>query len=230
MPAAMASPGEANVTARAVELDRTGGRPVDAEQHAGDLGAPAADQAAEAQDLAGADRRARRRRRRRRGRGPSPPARRRRARPSRCGYMLLSARPTIRRTARSRGSSRDRRRGDQLPVAQHGDPVGDAVDLVHAVADEHHRHALPAQVVDHGEQPVDLALRQGGGRLVHDQHAGAHRQRAGDLDQLLLGAAQAGQRRLRARSRGRPCRAGGQRPAASGPVEQAQPAPAGRGR
>ena len=110
-----------------------------------------------------------------------------------------------------------RRRGDQLPVAQHGDAIGDAVDLVHAMADEHHRHALPAQVVDHGEQPVDLALRQGGGGLVHDQHAGVDRQCPGDLDQLLLGAAQAGQRRLGLCSRARPCRAGGPRRGASVP-------------
>ena len=46
-----------------------------------------------------------RRRRRRRGRGRWPPAPRRRASASRSGYMWLSARPTISRTARSRGIS-----------------------------------------------------------------------------------------------------------------------------
>ena len=98
--------------------------------------------------------------------------------------------------ARSRGSSVGRCRGDQPAVAQHGDAIGDAVDLVHAMADEHHRHALPPQIVDHGEQPLDLALRQGGRGLVHDQHARVDRQRAGDLDQLLLGAAQRSEPRL----------------------------------
>ena len=92
---------------------------------------------------------------------------------SRTGYMLLSERPTISRTARSRGISSVGAVATRLAVAQHGDAIGDAVDLVHAMADEHHRHALPAQLVDDREQPVDLALRQGGGGLVHDQDAGA---------------------------------------------------------
>jgi hypothetical protein len=49
------------------------------------------------------------------------------------------------------------RGGDEAAVAQHRHPVGDAVDLLHAVADEHHRHAPPAQLVDDREQAVDLA-------------------------------------------------------------------------
>ena len=80
---------------------------------------------------------------------------------------------------------------DEVAVAQHGDAVGDAVDLLHAVADEHHRHAARLRSATTREQPLDLALRQRRRRLVHDQHAGVERQRAGDLDELLLGGAQA---------------------------------------
>ena len=43
------------------------------------------------------------------------------------------------------------------------------------------------QLADDGEELFDLVRRQGGGRLIHDQDAGLERQRAGDLDGLLLG-------------------------------------------
>ena len=44
------------------------------------------------------------------------------------------------------------------------------------------------------EQPLDLAARQRGGRLVHDQHARVEAQRLGDLDDLLVGDRQAAHR------------------------------------
>ena len=80
---------------------------------------------------------------------------------------------------------------DQAAVAQYRDPVGDAEDLVHPVADEHHSHALLAQRGDDREELLHFALRQRGRRLVHDQDARLQRERTGDLDQLLLGGPEA---------------------------------------
>ena len=104
---------------------------------------------------------------------------------------MASSRPTISCTARSGGTSLGRVGADETPVAQHGDAVGYTIDLLHPMADEHHGDVLRAQVVDDAEQPLDFAARQRRRRLVHDQHAGVDRQRPGDLDELLLGTAQA---------------------------------------
>ena len=85
---------------------------------------------------------------------------------------------------------------NEQPVAKHGDAVGDAKDLVHAVTDEHHGDVLAAQPLDHLEQPLDLALGEGRGGLVHDQRARLQRQGAGDFDELLFRGPQAAQFRL----------------------------------
>ena len=45
----------------------------------------------------------------------------------------------------------------------------------------------PPQVADHAEEPVHLAVAERGGRLIHDEDPCPCPQRAGDLDQLLLG-------------------------------------------
>ena len=90
-----------------------------------------------------------------------------------------------------------RMHADQVPIAQDRDAVGDPVDLLHPVADEHHGDAPRLQGGDDGEQPLDLALGERRGRLVHDQHLGLDRQRPRDLDELLLGGAQPLQHLLR---------------------------------
>ena len=64
-------------------------------------------------------------------------------------------------------------------------------DLVEAVADEEHGHALVAQPAHLAEQLLDLVGRQRGGGLVHDQHPHVERDGLGDLDRLLGGDGQA---------------------------------------
>ena len=75
-----------------------------------------------------------------------------------------------------------RARADQPSVAQHGDAARDAINLLHAVADEHHRDAVGLKARHDPEQPLDLALRKRGGRLIHDQDPGVDGQRAYNLD------------------------------------------------
>ena len=66
------------------------------------------------------------------------------------------------------------------------DAVGDREHLVKAMADEQDRDAGAGELLDLREQSRDLVRRQGGRRLVHDQHADVLRHRLGDLDRLLL--------------------------------------------
>ena len=83
-------------------------------------------------------------------------------------------------------------RGDIAPVAKHGDPVAQAENLGHAMADIDDRNALRLQVADDPEQDLGFRFRQGRCRLVEDQHAAIERQRLGDLHQLLAGNGQFG--------------------------------------
>ncbi len=76
---------------------------------------------------------------------------------------------------------------DEAPVAQDRHPLADGQDLLEAMGDEDDGRALVTQRLHHSEQPPGLDRRQGGGRLVHDQHTRAPGQRLGDLHQLLLG-------------------------------------------
>ena len=79
-------------------------------------------------------------------------------------------------------------------VAQHGDPVADPVELLHPVADVHHREPAVAQPLDHAEQRLDLAGLERRGRLVHDDHPGVDRDGPGEGDHLLRAHAEAAQR------------------------------------
>jgi hypothetical protein len=65
------------------------------------------------------------------------------------------------------------------------------------VRDVHHRDASRLEVADQAEQHVDLARREGGGRLVHHHHAGIERHRLRDLDHLLLRHGEVGHHRGR---------------------------------
>ena len=73
-----------------------------------------------------------------------------------------------------------------VAVAQHGDVVADADQLLQPVRDVDDRDALRLEVGDHLEQHLDLGRAKRRGRLVHDQDRGVERHRLGDLDQLLL--------------------------------------------
>ena len=65
------------------------------------------------------------------------------------------------------------------------------------MGDEDDAQPLIAQLADDREQGLDLGLGQRRGRLVHDDHARLHRQRARDLDHLLLGDREVAHQRQR---------------------------------
>src|SRR5206468_1700079 len=80
---------------------------------------------------------------------------------------------------------------DVMAVAEDGHAVGDAEDLLQAVADVDDADAALPEGADQVEQVCQLVLGEGGGRLVHrDDHrvAGSG---LGDLDHLLLGNGEA---------------------------------------
>ena len=62
------------------------------------------------------------------------------------------------------------------------------------MADEQHGDALGLDLADDGEQAVDLAAGQRGGRLVHDQETRVAHPRAGDGDDLAVGGGQGSDR------------------------------------
>ena len=74
-----------------------------------------------------------------------------------------------------------------MAVAQHRVAIAEAEDLLEPVRDEDDRQALGLQRPDDAREVGDLRFAQRRGRLVHDDEPGPHRERAGDLDQLLLG-------------------------------------------
>ena len=80
----------------------------------------------------------------------------------------------------------DRAVEDGPAVAQDLHPIGDLPHLVEPMGDVDDGHAAVAQPPDGLEEPVGLARRQRGGRLVEDQAAGLARERPGDLDDLTF--------------------------------------------
>ena len=75
---------------------------------------------------------------------------------------------------------------DVMAVAQHRVAVAKPENLLQPVGDEDDRQAFALELPDDAGEIGDLGLAQGRGRLVHDDKARAHRERAGDLDELLL--------------------------------------------
>ena len=92
---------------------------------------------------------------------------------------------------RSRSNSAAGPAADVAPVAEHGDAVGEREDLVEAVRDEDRRDALLPQPPDEAEERLDLVVGERARRLVEDQDARVDRERASDLDHLLLIGSQA---------------------------------------
>src|SRR6267378_1721214 len=76
---------------------------------------------------------------------------------------------------------------DVLPVAQHGDPIGDAVNLLHPVRDVDDPAAAGLELSHEREQLVDLRPAERAGGLVHDEDARVEGERLGDLDAILDG-------------------------------------------
>ncbi len=83
-----------------------------------------------------------------------------------------------------------------MPVAQHGDAVGDREDFFQAVADVDRRHAAAAQVPHEVEQTSGVGLRESCCRLVEHEDLGALGERSGDLDHLLLPDAESADRHV----------------------------------
>ncbi len=73
----------------------------------------------------------------------------------------------------------------QPSVAEHGDPVRDACNLVETVADVDETDAFGFQAADLLEQALGFLAPECGGRLVEDEEARVQGQRLGDFDLLL---------------------------------------------
>ena len=78
-----------------------------------------------------------------------------------------------------------------VAVAEDGDAIAEHPHLLQPVRDEDDGAALVAKPARDGEERLDLLRRQRRGRLVHDDQPAVRRQRAGDLDHLLIGDRQA---------------------------------------
>ncbi len=76
---------------------------------------------------------------------------------------------------------------DQLAVQHEDGGIGDPRRLLHVVGDDHDRHPL-LQLADQLLDPQrrDRVERRAG--LIHQQHLGVDRERAGDAKALLLSA------------------------------------------
>ena len=172
IPAAMAPRGRADRDRRpstAIAPASAGASPKSA---SATLGAPGADHAVEADDLARAGPRRMTPRRRPRARARDLEPHRRRVRHGVRGNRAERSRPTIARTSARLRPSAGRRGADHPAVAQHRDAVGDGEDLVQLVGDVDDRHALARRSRrEMREQLARLADRERGGRLVEDQDA-----------------------------------------------------------
>ncbi len=172
--------------ALALEADLARRDAVRAEDRARDLGAARADQAAQADDLAGAYREA--------DVGDPVVGRETFDVEQQLARVLavLARIGAVDRTPDHQAHQVVRRglggqhRGDPAAVAQHRDAVAEREHLRETVRDVDDRDAALPQPPDDGEQPLGLAIGQCGGRLVHHQDARVLRQRLGDLDHLLL--------------------------------------------
>lgn len=93
--------------------------------------------------------------------------------------------PTDHEGREFRGGSARVGGADHLAAADHGDDVGDGLDLAQLVRDEHDRLPVRLQLRHDAEQLVGLLGRQHGGGLVEDQHLGVADEGLDDLDALL---------------------------------------------
>jgi hypothetical protein len=76
--------------------------------------------------------------------------------------------------------------GDQAPVAQDHDPVGDAPEVLEAMGDVENADAARAQSIDDREKPVRLGSRQARGRFIEDEHGSFGCDCPGNSDQLAM--------------------------------------------
>ena len=172
-----------------------------AEDGARELRAPRADEPGDAEDLTRAQVEARRRRRpARRARAPRAATGASAAGGSFTGNVDVERPPEHRLDERVLGLVGRPRRPHQLAVAEHGDRVGELEHLAEEVRDQDDRLARRVRDARTISCSCSVSLRaQRGGRLVHHDQLRVARERAEDLDLLLLGGAQPpGRQRARA--------------------------------
>ena len=97
----------------------------------------------------------------------------------------------------------NRARADEAPVAQHGDPVADRIDLIEEMGDEDDADAAALEIPQDLEKRLDLVRVEARRRLVEDQHLGREIDGARDGDDLLNGDRVGAQADWRRRYRGR---------------------------
>src|SRR5690606_19631740 len=90
----------------------------------------------------------------------------------------------------ARDDVRDLSRPRRASVAQNREAIGDAEDLVEEVADVDHAHAFIAKAPDDLEEAFGVVMSEGARRLVEDEDPRLARDRARDLDDLLLAHAE----------------------------------------
>ena len=189
IPARIASRGESSTQRLAVEQYATGHRRHDSTDRFGQLGASRADQAGNAEHLAAVDSQ------RDLGEGIATRADAVEVQPwlaCACSRRLGAAappsiaRPTIRRTRRSRVISPRWSTPVVAPVAQHNGTIGQRFDFLQTVRDVHDGRAARSQILQHREEAFGLARAEAGRRLVEHQQPRVHRKGASDRDQLLL--------------------------------------------
>src|SRR3984957_2579506 len=76
---------------------------------------------------------------------------------------------------------------DVTTVAQHGVAIAETENLVQPMRDEDDRQTFGLQRPHDAGEIGDPGFAQSGGRLVHDDEPRLHGERAGDLNELLLG-------------------------------------------
>ena len=81
--------------------------------------------------------------------------------------------------------------GDLAALVEHHDAARQRHDDLHDVLDDHERDAAAMDVAHQLDRLLHLGRRQAGHRLVEQQHLGLGGQRAGDLQPLAAGRAEA---------------------------------------
>ena len=77
-----------------------------------------------------------------------------------------------------------------LPAAEHGDRVAQVEHQRDVVLDDEEGDALPVEVADDLDHPVDQRRVDAAGRLVEQDHLRLEHEHLGQLDQLLLAVGQ----------------------------------------
>ena len=231
MPARMASIGERIDHLPAVDQDPAALHRIGAEDGTGELGAPGADQAGQAQDLALADFQAdvvEHDGVRVAGVAAAVDAldgqgHRTGARALAMGEQAIDLAADHQPDDALDVELGDRGLAGQRTVAQHGGVVADLQHLLEPVGDEDDRDALGLQPAHDREQALDLLVGQGRGRLVHDHELGRSVDRARAISTICCSATERSETRRRG-STPRPtsCGQGFGAPMQGRPVDPAQ--------